>query len=222
MTHGAVWARLEADYSAPGRHYHRLAHIEDCLARLEAHDGLSDHERTLLRYAVWWHDVVYDPTRSDNEERSADRAKHDLAVLGVETADRDEVARLIRLTKGHEVAPGDRLGAVLVSIDLSILGASEARYDAYAAAIRAEYAFVPEDAYRAGRAAVMRKFLEAPVLFPDPALRAELEAQARANIVREIAALKVPPPQIENGRALEEGTRPSGSRSGERESERQR
>jgi predicted metal-dependent HD superfamily phosphohydrolase len=77
----------------------------------------------------------------------------------------------------------------MVSIDLSILGAEPEAYAAYAKAIREEYAHVPEDVYRFGRARVLRTFLDAAVLFPDPAFAAALEAAARRNLAAEIAAL---------------------------------
>ena len=57
--------------SLASRHYHNLAHIEDCLGALARVDNLSAAEREILSEAIWWHDVVYDATRSDNEELSA-------------------------------------------------------------------------------------------------------------------------------------------------------
>jgi predicted metal-dependent HD superfamily phosphohydrolase len=125
---------LIAAYVAPNRHYHNLAHIEDCLDKLARIDGLSVAEREILTEAIWWHDVVYDATRSDNEELSAELAEEHVAA-GI----RQEVGRLIRLTKTHQVEPADKLGAILISIDLSILAAEPSRYDDYAAAIRREY-----------------------------------------------------------------------------------
>jgi predicted metal-dependent HD superfamily phosphohydrolase len=66
---------LVAAYNAPGHHYHNLAHIEDCLAALARVDNLSVAEREILSEAIWWHDVVYDATRTDNEELSAQLAE---------------------------------------------------------------------------------------------------------------------------------------------------
>lgn len=180
---------LEAAYAEPHRRYHSRAHIEACLSLLAVRDGLSAADRRLLEYAIWWHDAVYDPTRGDNEALSAEMARLDLLKLGEPAAVADEVARLVLLTKGHAVAPGDWLGGLLVSIDLAVLGGDPADYDAYAAGVRHEYAHVPEAAFRAGRAAVMRHFLETEAIYPDPALRAQLEARARSNIAREITAL---------------------------------
>ena len=176
---------LIAAYAAPNRHYHNLAHIEDCLDQLAGIDGLSAAEREILTEAIWWHDVVYDPTRPDNEELSAQLAEQHVAAHL-----RDEVGRLIRLTKTHQVEPTDRLGAILISIDLSILAAEPPRYDAYAAAIRREYAHVPDDAYRTGRADVLRRFAARPVIFPDAAFAKAYERKARDNLAREIASLK--------------------------------
>jgi predicted metal-dependent HD superfamily phosphohydrolase len=143
----------------------------------------------VLTYAIWWHDAVYDPTAKDNEARSAEMAKEDLREMGVSIHAREEVARLILLTAGHQVEAEDRLGEILVSIDLSILGAAPDAYDTYARDVRAEYAHVPEAAWRAGRPAVLRHFLEAEFIYADPMFRARLEAQARENLAREIAAL---------------------------------
>jgi predicted metal-dependent HD superfamily phosphohydrolase len=175
---------LIAAYTAPGRHYHNLAHIQDCLAKLARVDGLSEAEHETLSEAIWWHDVVYDPTRADNEELSAQLAE---AHVGPDIA--REVGRLIRLTRTHEVERSDRLGAILISIDLSILGAEAARYDAYAAAIRKEYAHVPESDYRAGRAKVLSQFAARPFIFPDAGFAEAYDRQARENLARELASL---------------------------------
>jgi predicted metal-dependent HD superfamily phosphohydrolase len=177
--------QLIAAYTAPGRHYHNLTHIEDCLAALARVDNLSTIEREILSEAIWWHDVVYDATRSDNEELSAQLAEQHLREDL-----RHEVGRLIRLTRTHDVQPDDRLGAILISIDLSILGAEPARYDAYAAAIRQEFIHVPERDYRAGRAKVLGQFAARPVIFPDAAFAARYDRQARENLARELASLR--------------------------------
>jgi predicted metal-dependent HD superfamily phosphohydrolase len=176
---------LAAAYTAPGRHYHNLTHIEDCLGALARVENLSPLDREILSAAIWWHDVVYDATRADNEELSAR-----LADQHVREDIRQEVGRLIRLTKTHDVQPDDRLGAILISIDLSILGAVPARYDAYAAAIRQEFIHVPEPDYRAGRAKVLSQFAARPVIFPDTAFAARYDRQARENLARELASLR--------------------------------
>jgi predicted metal-dependent HD superfamily phosphohydrolase len=175
---------LIAAYTAPGRHYHDLTHIEDCLAALAAVDNLSASERDILTEAIWWHDVAYDATRSDNEELSAE-----LAERHIRPDLRPEVGRLIRLTKSHQVEPGDRLGAILISIDLSILGAEPARYDAYAVAIRKEFAHVPDRDYRAGRSRVLNQFAARAVIYPDAAFAEIYDRQARENLARELASL---------------------------------
>jgi predicted metal-dependent HD superfamily phosphohydrolase len=176
---------LVAAYTAPGRHYHNLAHIEDCLGSLARVENLSPLEREILSEAIWWHDVVYDATRADNEELSAR-----LAEQHVREDLRQEVGRLIRLTKTHAVQPDDRLGAILISIDLSILGAEPARYDAYAAAIRQEFIHVPDGDYRAGRAKLLGQFAGRPVIFPDADFAARYDRQARENLARELASLR--------------------------------
>ena len=181
--------QLRADHDVPGRYYHSFSHVRDCLDKLERIGSLDEREGRVLRWALLWHDSIYDPARGDNEERSAERAARELGEAGADADDVSEVSRLVLLTKGHKVEPGDRLGAILVSIDLSILGAEPARYRQYAAGIRKEYAHVPEQEYRPGRTRVLETLLEADPLYPDPDFSALLEQQARANMAAEIESL---------------------------------
>jgi len=185
-----VTPALEAAYAEPRRRYHTRAHVEDCLARLAEVPGLSEGERLTLELALWWHDAVYDPRRPDNEEASAAMARTELTAMGIDADTIADVERLILLTKGHRVAPGDRLGAIMVSVDLSILGAAPETYDAYARGVRQEYAHAPDAAFRAGRRRVLESFLASPEIFPDPGFRQRFEAAARCNLRRELEALE--------------------------------
>ena len=190
MISGAVRDELIARYGEPHRRYHTLSHIEDCLAQVAASTDMDDDQRGLMDAAIWFHDAIYDATRTDNEAQSAGLANKRLSADGAPQAFIDEVVRLILLTAGHSVQADDAIGARLVSIDLSILGAEPDRYDGYAAAIREEYAHVPEPLYRAGRAAILRRFLESGPIFADPVWAGRYEARARENIRREIEALE--------------------------------
>jgi predicted metal-dependent HD superfamily phosphohydrolase len=181
--------RARARYAEPGRHYHDQRHLDDCEQRLETLTGVTDEERRVLRWALLWHDAIYDPTRADNEEASAELARHELLQCGVRESDAEEVARLILLTKGHQVPDGDRLGAILVSIDLSILGSDPDHYRQYAEDVRREYTHVPDELWRTGRAAVLAALMGHGPVFPDSMFERELGDQARRNMTEEIKSL---------------------------------
>jgi predicted metal-dependent HD superfamily phosphohydrolase len=177
---------LVARYGEPHRRYHTLEHIGevlDVLARLGAEDAVT--------LAAWFHDAVYDPRAHTgaSEHASAVLARDQLGMLGAPASIVDEVARLVELTAGHEPAGGDMTGRALADADLAILGAAPDRYERYRVDVRAEYAHVPDDAWRTGRAAVLRRFLERRRLFHDDALHAELDAKARANLSAELDSL---------------------------------
>jgi predicted metal-dependent HD superfamily phosphohydrolase len=180
-----AFAEVARRYSEPARHYHTLVHVASVLDTVAL---LAPAAPRALEMAAWLHDVIYDSRASDNEERSAEHAREMLAGLGVSAEERDETARLILLTKSHTVGPDDGAGQVLLDADLAILGAEGADYDAYAAAIRHEYAWVAEADYRAGRRRVLEGFRARPRIYCT-ARMAEIEGQARANLAREIAGL---------------------------------
>ena len=184
----AVFQELAAAYSAPTRHYHTLQHIENLLNRLEP---LPLRDAPVVLLAVWFHDVVYEALRSDNERRSAAQALAFLRETSLEPARQQRVAYLIERTADHTLPqpPDDEDLLLFLDADLSILGASEGDYQTYAAQVRREYRLVPDMLYRPGRRKVLARLLAAPVLFRTPAMRAELDAAARRNLAAEIAAL---------------------------------
>ncbi|GAA2140243.1 hypothetical protein GCM10009760_23270 [Kitasatospora kazusensis] len=175
-------------WAEPQRKYHTTGHL---LAMLDHVDALAGHadDPDAVRLAAWFHDAVYRPDRSENEERSARLALRALPEAGLGQALTEEVARLVRLTTGHHPEPGDRNGEVLCDADLAVLGGSPEAYAAYAAAVRAEYGFVPEDAFREGRAAVLRQLLDLPALYRTPDAHARFDAAARANLADELRLL---------------------------------
>jgi len=181
--------RARSAYAQPERHYHDERYLEECLRELANVHDLGERERRILRWAILWHDAVYDPGLNRNEERSAELAERELAGCSVDPADAAEVARLIRVTERHRADPGDRMAALLVSIDLAVLGSDPDRYAEYVADIRKEYAHVPDPLWQAGRAAVLKRLLAVDPLYPDPRFQAALGAQARTNMNAELRTL---------------------------------
>ncbi|GAA1896721.1 HD domain-containing protein [Asanoa iriomotensis] len=186
----AEGSALLARWAEPHRRYHTLEHLATLLAIIDEEADRADHP-DLVRLAAWFHDAVYDPrTPGDGNERaSAELALDALVTLGVPTDAIDTVRRLVLLTAGHAAPAGDRDGSLLCDADLAVLASPPAAYDAYAAAVREEYEFVPEAEFRAGRAAILRRLLELPALYRNPDLAERWTEPARANIIRELGAL---------------------------------
>lgn len=184
------YQQLHDAYSQSGRHYHALPHIRQML---EALDGRLPQlqDAPVVQLAVWFHDVVYSPLRSDNEARSAELARQFLLQTSLSAPRRERVAFLIERTKDHtQPQPAaDTDLHLLLDVDLQILAASEADYWRYARQVRQEYALVPDLMYRPGRQKVLSKFLELPHIYQTADFR-RLEAQARRNLRAELEAWK--------------------------------
>ena len=177
-----LWSRLSALYQEPHRHYHNLSHIAASLGELDA-TGKGTSE---LEGAIWFHDVIYDPTRPDNEEASIEWFEN--ATAGwLEEESRSTIARLISVTDFRLPRSDDATEALMVDIDLAILSAEWPAYDAYRSAVRREYEHVPDDAFRAGRAKVMASFLS-KAIYRTPHFTPR-ETKAGENITRELDLL---------------------------------
>lgn len=176
-----------ARYAESHRRYHDGRHLAELLAALDGLSGGSAPPIVVL--AAYWHDAVYDPRAGDSEQRSAELAAAVLPGLGVAPSSTAEVVRLVLLTAAHDPAPDDTDGALLSDADLSVLAAVPERYDAYAADVRAEYAHVPDDAFRTGRAAVLRALVDREQVYASEPARVRWEAAARRNVGTELSRL---------------------------------
>ena len=182
-----VGRQLLACWSEPHRHYHNVTHLQEVLSHV---DQLADHAVSpdAVRLAAWYHDAVYTGF-TDDEQNSAARAEKDLADLNVAPALVVEVTRLVGLTASHKPDADDRNGEVLCDADLAVLASAAESYAAYAAAIRAEYAHVPEREFRLGRSKVLRSLLDGPALYRTGPAHARWEAAARVNLNTELERL---------------------------------
>lgn len=189
----AIKNALSNLYQAPDRHYHGLAHIEALLALAKEY-AASLFDGEAVEAAIWLHDAVYDSRRSDNEEQSALLA----AEMLLDRADPqrlERIAAMIRATATHTLPDFDdaenaRDAALFLDMDLAILGAPAADFDAYEEAIRREYDWVDEAGWRKGRAAVLERFLARKHIFHTAAFRQRFAAQARSNVKRSLAGLQ--------------------------------
>jgi len=189
------WAVLLARWSEQHRRYHGIGHLSAMLRFL---DEYADHaaDSHAVRLAAWYHDAVYDPRSTDNEERSAVLAEDELGALGLPADRVKEVSRLVRLTAGHDPAEGDRNGELLNDADLMVLASPPEAYVAYLNAIRQEYVHVPDADFRTGRAAVVEALLAAPRLYRMESL-APMEDAARRNLSAELSLLRPHPDAAE-------------------------
>jgi predicted metal-dependent HD superfamily phosphohydrolase len=164
----ALKRTLVEAYATPPRAYHTLEHILDVAQHFSR---LSWHQPRDVFGAVLFHDAVYDVSRRDNEQLSADLARGQ--------GESERTAQLILLT-AHHASPPDADAAQFLDCDMAILCAEPAAFARYSQQIALEYVpVVGEEAYRAGR----RRFLEGLLARPRIFFTARFdEARARSNI----------------------------------------
>jgi predicted metal-dependent HD superfamily phosphohydrolase len=186
----SFWEEVQTGWTSEGRHYHTLQHLAETLARYhEVQQGPGWRQPLEVYLALLAHDLVYDVKRKDNEARSAQWGARWAEQLGLDAA---RVAALVEATASHGAAPPvqDTDLLLFLDCDLSILGAPPERYLAYTRGVMAEYApLYPEPLFRAGRMQFVKSMLDHEHVFHTAFFRERLEAAARANLQRELAAL---------------------------------
>lgn len=183
-----VYAQLESAYAEPHRHYHTGQHIADCFEQFDFAGNLATAPEE-VELALWFHDAIYRPTSSKNELRSAEWAQRFLRSVGTDETRSQQVFDHIMATQhGAGSLSGDT--ALVVDIDLSVLGRDTSEYDVYERAIREEYKWVPGPLYRRKRAEISESFLERPAIYETRHFHETYEVSARENLRRAIEALR--------------------------------
>lgn len=182
-----LFEELIARYCESHRRYHTVQHLDECFEKFGEIETQATHAGE-IELALWFHDAFYDPRRQDNESKSADWARSVAVEAGLPAIAADRIHALVMATV-HEAVPSAGDQRILVDVDLSILGAPQARFDEYEGQVREEYEWVPLEAFRNRRRAILEQFLARPSIFGTPTFIDRYEGRARRNLERSIARL---------------------------------
>ncbi len=176
-----VWSQLCQSYGEGHRRYHTLDHVAFMLDVLKRSE-LRFRDRSVVELAVFFHDVVYDARRDDNEAQSAELATSVLSGCGFAAERTARVSDFILATASHSPETRDDDLHAFLDADLAILGEPPERYRQYVADVRAEYSFVSDEQWRIGRTRVLRHFLSAPSIYRTSWFREAREERAVQNL----------------------------------------
>lgn len=176
------------NYQEPSREYHNLLHIKEALLDFE-------EIRTLLKnpleiqMAIWYHDIIYDSTKSDNEERSGKIGLEKARKFGFSSIFGKRVHDLILVTKDHLLSENPD-SKYFIDIDLGILGKNKFRFNEYERCIRKEYSQYPDEIYKKGRIKILKDFLGREPLYQTDYFRKKYEKNAKKNLQKRVEILQ--------------------------------
>lgn len=178
------WNEINTCYSEPHRHYHTLSHLNHFLKELTGIRTRLENWTAIL-FALYYHDIIYDPLRSDNEERSAILAGESMKQIDVPDPVIAAAITSIMATRSHEINDDSDVN-YFTDADLSVLGSCPDVYKAYCNDIRKEYGVYPDMMYWPGRKKMLLDFLQRDRIFKTAFFYGKYEEQARINIKAEI------------------------------------
>jgi len=183
-----LWHEIEKHYSARGRHYHTMVHLENLTSELLAVQNRFK-EWNVTVFAIVYHDIVYNASKGNNEEKSAALALKRMTSLSVPKESIAQCEKFILATKRHE--PADDETNLVTDADLSILGSDPDSYALYTRQVRKEYSIYPDLLYKPGRKKVLLHFLGMKEIYKSAYFRDKYEIAARRNLEEEVNSLIV-------------------------------
>ena len=182
-----LWTEIEKNYSDEKRYYHTLQHLDNLLRQLSEVKGDIKNWETIL-FTLYYHDIIYNPLKSDNEEKSAVLAEKRMKEISVSSEIINHCKKQILATKGHNKST-DNDTNYFTDADLSVLGQPWETYSKYYKNIRKEYSVYPDLVYHTGRKNVVRHFLSMDRIFKTDFFFNKFETQAKRNLTKELHIL---------------------------------
>lgn len=178
------WLEVATLHSSNKRYYHTLDHLDNLLIQLiEVKDKVREWNTIL--FTLFYHDIVYNSLKSDNEEKSADLARKRMTKLLIpETIVKNCVAQILA-TKSHTKSSDNDINYFL-DADLSVLGFEWPVYLEYSENVRKEYSIYPDIIYKGGRKKVLNHFIGMENIYKTAAFFSKYEKQAKENLKREL------------------------------------
>ena len=178
----AIHQRLVDAYSEPQRHYHSLAHIDHCLSIFDQCKSLAANPDA-LEIAVWFHDVIFEPGKHDNEASSAELYQ-ELSAGVHDTEFRELVDRLIMATLHDGRSLGDNDAGYMIDIDLSSFGLPWEDFLRDSQHLREENAHLSDAEYYRRQGDFQSCLLARPRFYLTDFFCQRYEQQARDNLAR--------------------------------------
>ena len=172
------------EYSS-NRFYHTIDHVIYMLDNID-NFKLTSKKRLKLEIAIWFHDVIYDSKKTDNEEKSGKYANFFLKMIGVPKKHRKEVKQLILITS-HKEIPKSKLERIICDLDL--LEFSEKWHLENSFKIRKEYSHLSDDDWNKGRKEFLEFMLLKKYIYNTSEYRDGLEVKTRTNLIEELNLL---------------------------------
>jgi predicted metal-dependent HD superfamily phosphohydrolase len=182
-----LWNEIVYCYSKKKRQYHTLVHLKNVLKQLEAVRQYIEDWDTIL-FTLFYHDIVYNALKNDNEEASALLAKKNMTMLAVPNLMIEKCVLQILATKQH-LLNIDSDSNYFTDADLSILGADWEAYSTYLTNVRKEYFIYPNFIYNPGRKKVLQHFLSMERIYKTDYFFERFEMQAKLNMQKEMKML---------------------------------
>jgi len=192
------WEIIHSRYSENTRHYHTLKHIGHMLWLMKTDRTISKiiRDSISMTFAVFFHDIIYDPLSKENEDKSAEAFTSFFQEANVQNLDCLIVVDYIAATKTHstdEHKIDGNYGAsdmhLFLDLDMAILSVNPEDYNLYATNIRKEYSHFTDDVYCKGRSQVLENFLSHRIYCCQGTYKT-WENNARHNISAEITKLQ--------------------------------
>lgn len=183
-----LWGEIEKKYSNKKRHYHTLQHLDNLLLQLtEVKSKL--HNWDAILFSLYFHDIIYNILKSDNEQKSFEFAEKRMKQISVPAETLESCKEHILATKSHHKSTNSDTN-YFTDADLSVLGQNWETYSDYYLNIRKEYSIYPDFVYNPGRQKVLNHFLTMERIFKTDYFYEKFENQAKHNLLKEIKLLE--------------------------------
>lgn len=184
----AYYNIINSKYNESHRFYHNLDHIELMLDEYERYSYsenlMKDYDKICTLFSIWFHDIIYNPSKTNNEKESVNEFKKFLKYVGLNTLFLKDVSHCIMATQ-HINPPSAFLPSLVCDLDLYKLADSKLN-KRISNNVRKEFSHLSDKEWLEGRKLFLEFMLKKDSIFSLFSFIDKFEILARNNMSKEL------------------------------------
>ncbi len=168
-------------YTKKWKYYHNINHIYSFIELYDKYNNLIEKEKNEFLLSIFFHDIIYIPSRNDNEIESIKLLNKFYIEAEPKDLNKEKIIELISETQNH-LLNKEYKEDINLFLDMDMQIIAQENWEEYEDNIRKEYSFIDYNIYKIKRKEFLERLAKKEKIFRTKTFYELFEKVGRINI----------------------------------------